>query len=99
MAEIRKHSPVAGALGDLVRASIGAGPRPFEPGRPAASPDPFDRPDQPTPTRPSVTTVTTTPVATWTAVSLDQLPTVPKKTASREDDLIDDDDLVDGEDD
>lgn len=47
MAEIRKHKPGASsAIGDQVRASLGAGPRPVEPGsQPAPRFDPFYSPD------------------------------------------------------
>lgn len=32
MAEIRKHRPTTSAIGDQVRAAVGTGPRPVDPG-------------------------------------------------------------------
>lgn len=95
MAEIRKHNPAAGALGDLVRAAIGGTPRPAEPGSVTAGADPFDTANAPR-HEPVIATVTATGATSislgWTAVRLDQLPTVPKRTES-DDESDEDDDL------
>ncbi|MFB9618134.1 hypothetical protein [Brooklawnia cerclae] len=50
MAEIRKHRPRTSAIGDVVRASVGAVPRPVTPGEPqpsATDDDPFFVEDAP----------------------------------------------------
>lgn len=87
MAEIRKHNPASGSIGDLVRAAVGGGPRPVEVGSQSVSGDPYEPADHPETapmTKPRAYDLITTGVS-WTPVPLSNLPTVPKHRPHDED--------------